>query len=100
MKPLVLLPFLLIFSASAKSQKETSVFQYCKDKGYKVGTLDFESCCDRRQETENNKENSRKPTILGRDMGGRFDKSRIKEEALDLAPREPSDLQGLSPLQN
>ncbi len=87
------LSFLVLFSSSAEGQNEKSAHQYCKEQGHKVGTLAFESCCERRENCcdcrEKNKKESHQSArrILGRDVGGKFDRSRIKEEELVIVPR-------------
>jgi len=97
---LFLLSFNVVFASSAENQPEKSPPQYCTEKGYKTGTLEFEFCCDRRKEIEKDEKVPSPKRILGRDKGGRFDKSRITDEALDLKPRDPSDLNWVPNPQN
>jgi hypothetical protein len=97
---LFLLSFSVVFASTAENQPAKSPSQYCTEKGYKTGTLEFEFCCDRRKEIEKDEKAPSPKRILGRDKGGRFDKSRITDEALDLKPREPSDLSGVPIPQN
>ncbi|MBI2707496.1 MAG: hypothetical protein HYX35_04210 [Proteobacteria bacterium] len=96
---LFLFSFVVVLSSSAENTQEKSASQYCKDKGHKVGTLDFEFCCDLRKKEEKKEHDLRSKRILGRDKGGRFDKSRVKDEALDLKPRDPSDYEWYRPQQ-
>jgi|GEM_PF-4202172 len=97
---LFLLSFSVVFASSAENQPQKSPSQYCTEKGYKIGTLEFEFCCDRRTEIEKDEKVPSPKRILGRDKGGCFDKSRITDEALDLKPHDSSDLNGVPIPQN
>lgn len=76
------------FPSFAESQDEKAAYRFCKEQGYKIGTLDFESCYNRKTGTTKTTEYLPNRRILGRDRGGEFDKSRIKDEALDLRPHQ------------
>jgi hypothetical protein len=89
--------FILSFlsaSLEAKQEEGHSIYNYCKQQGYKIGTVEFEDCCLARKEKEYKKdqEQAEKKQILGRDFAGRRDETRVRREELDLIPkRDPID---------
>jgi hypothetical protein len=89
MKTSISLLFLLIFSAPlyAKRQEGQSIYHYCKQQGYSLGTADFQDCCVFEKDKERSEAEQCQKQWEDREFSGQKERDRVRKE-LDVVPKD------------